>query len=610
VEWAWSEGIFWLLQARPITAGVAAEREQVRREEMAALSARADPGGTVWSRYNLSEVLPEPTPMTWAIVRRLMSGQGGLGLMYRDLGFEPDRALDEEGIYDLICGRPYCNLSREPGMYANGLPFGHSIAALKAAPHKAMYPKAQPNWSRAGWRFWLFLPAVFIRTIRLSLRLNEALNTCARRLREEILPRFAQETRAAAEKDPAGMDEAGLLAALQFWIRRTLWDFARDSLKPTVLAALEMSNLEQTLVKRLGSDRGRTALSTLVTGVRPDAEADLAAGLSELAAGRLQKESFLQRFGHRGSHEMELSEPRWAEQPTALDHLATRPMRQPREKPDIQALLEQITQEAKLKPAQIKTLTERLERLATYLRLRETSKHYLMKGYALIRRFLLELDHRHQLGGGVFYLLPEEMPRLIAGEDLSALIAQRRRRRTLALSLEVPQVLFSDDLEAIGRPMKFPEPDTLQGVPLSAGYAEGPALVLQQPSVVRQASEPYVLVCPSTDPAWIPLFIHARALVMETGGVLSHGAIVAREFGLPAIAGLPGIHQRLRSGQRLRVDGTTGRLMILPSEQEAAGSPIRTRSGVLLDRLFDRAPGPCQVVRDHDRVDLDAGIEG
>src|SRR4029077_18597129 len=124
----WADGQFWLLQARPITVAGAAEREQVRREEVAALAGMARPEGTVWSRYNLAEVLPEPTPMTWAIVRRFLSGQGGFGLMYRDFGFRPDAALDENGVYDLVCGRPYCNLSREPRMQYRTLPFEHPFA--------------------------------------------------------------------------------------------------------------------------------------------------------------------------------------------------------------------------------------------------------------------------------------------------------------------------------------------------------------------------------------------------------------------------------------------------------------------------------------------------
>src|SRR5262249_9202673 len=152
----------------------------------------------------------------------------------------------------------------------------------------------------------------------------------------------------------------------------------------------------------------------------------------------------------------------------------------------------------------------------------------------------------------------EELPVLVAGKDLSAVIAQRRRRRTLALSLEVPQVFFSDDLEAIGRTTPVPAADTLQGIPLSAGVAEACALVLHKPEGEAIPAEPYILVCPSTDPAWVPLFVHARGLVIETGGVLSHGAIVAREFGLPAVAGLPEVLRRVQTGQRLRVDGGAG----------------------------------------------------
>jgi len=131
------------------------------------------------------------------------------------------------------------------------------------------------------------------------------------------------------------------------------------------------------------------------------------------------------------------------------------------------------------------------------------------------------------------------------------------------LSLEAPLVLFSDDLEAIGRQMVFAGADTLQGVALSVGVVEGSALVLHEPDHVVLPAEPYILVCPSADPAWAPLFVHAQGLVMETGGVLSHGAIVAREFGLPAVAGLPGIHRRLRTGQRLRVDGANGTVTVM-----------------------------------------------
>jgi pyruvate,water dikinase len=167
------------------------------------------------------------------------------------------------------------------------------------------------------------------------------------------------------------------------------------------------------------------------------------------------------------------------------------------------------------------------------------------------------------LDGGIFDLTtPDELWQLTKGENLKVLIAERRCRRESALSLEVAQVLFSDDLEAIGRAVTVASVETLQGTPLSAGLAEGVALVLDAPNTSAIPSGPYILVCPSTDPAWVPLFIHAKGLVMETGGVLSHGAIVAREFGLPAVAGLEGVHRRITSGRRLRIDGGSGTVTV------------------------------------------------
>jgi pyruvate,water dikinase len=226
--------------------------------------------------------------------------------------------------------------------------------------------------------------------------------------------------------------------------------------------------------------------------------------------------------------------------------------------------VDKIADEAKLTGPFRDQLKLKVQRLRTYLGLREAGKHYLLLGYAVIRRALVELDRRCELNGGIWFLTPADLPDLIARKGLSAKIAAARKRRHTELSLEVPPVLFSDDLEAIGRPLpELPGGDKLEGVALSAGVAEGPALVLTEPTAAPPGEGGYVLVCPSTDPAWVPLFVRAKALVMETGGVLSHGAIVAREFGLPAVAGLPGATQRFKTGQVLRVDGGRGTVTIV-----------------------------------------------
>jgi pyruvate,water dikinase len=569
VEWAWGEGRFWLLQARPITALGAAEREQVRREEIAALRARAAPEGTVWSRCNLAESLPAPTPMTWAVVRRFMSGRGGYGLMHRDLGFRPDPSLDDDCAYDVIAGRTYCNLSREPLFYPGWVPYEHPFAALKADPARALNPQPVRNPARARPLTWLLLPALLpfkvIGGVRFALRLANLSRTFHARYRQEIAPAFLASVAAARAEDWGKLDGPALAGKLEEWTRRALYDFAREALKPTALAAVALANLERGLKRKLGPERTKAALGELTMGVRPDPGADLPGAIADLAAGRLGQADFLAAFGHRGDQEMELSEPRWAEEPAALALQVRGASGEARPAPAAGAW-ERLAAEAKLSALDRATLTPEAEALSTYLGLRETAKHHLMAGYALIRRALVELDRRHRLHGGVFYLTPEELPRLLRGEDVSGLIAQRRRRRAVAVSLEAPAVLFSDDPEALGRPeAAAPGADVLRGVGLSAGVAEGPALVLERlPEGEGPPPGPYVLVCPSTNPAWVPLFLRARALVMETGGVLSHGAIVARELGLPAVAGLPGAPQRLRSGQRLRVDGGAGTVTVLP----------------------------------------------
>lgn len=559
IEWAWSDGRPWLLQARPITTAGAFEREQVRREEIAALAAKADPGGTVWARYNLAEVLPTPTPMSWAIVGRLMSGHGGYGLMYRDLGFDPDPALDREGFIDLICGRPYVNLGREAMLYFAGFPYAHDFLAIKADPERAMYPQPTVDRSKINGRFWLRLPRILWKMARAQSRMAKQGRTQAERLRREVFPNFAREVEAERAVDLGGLSTPRLLERLERWTARTLEGFARESLRPAMFAALALADLEKKLAALVGPERAPAEARAALTGLRPDPDSDLASALAALARGDLSRDAFLNNFGHRGPREMELSQPRWGEAPDTLPTPGASPGPSHGQARTLDAILEGTNAPEPSRRALESTLDE----ARTFLALRESAKHYLMMGYGQIRRILLEIDRRHRLNGGIFDLTPDDLPRLATGEDLSPLIEARRRRRRLALSLDAPPVLFSDDLDALGRAPAVPEGDHLKGTPVSAGVVEGEALVLSDPADAPEDIEGFILVCPSTDPAWLLLFLRARGLVMETGGVLSHGAIVAREFGLPAVVGLPGLLSRLTTGQRLRVDGNAGVVHVL-----------------------------------------------
>ena len=145
----------WLLQADPITTASAQEREQVRREEVARLRELADPRGTVWARYNLAEVLPTPTPMTWAIVSHFMSGQGGLGLMFRDLGFyDPVRSSTNSDSSIWSAAGPYVKPQpRGQACTSPGFPCGHKFNELPSSiPSGPCIPSPCPtrHWSTSS----------------------------------------------------------------------------------------------------------------------------------------------------------------------------------------------------------------------------------------------------------------------------------------------------------------------------------------------------------------------------------------------------------------------------------------------------------------------------
>ena len=550
IEWAIAEGNLYLLQARPITTSTAAERDGVRAEIIVGLVGR----GECWVRDNLSEVLPKPMPLTWDILQRLLAQDGGFGMLNRDLGADPDPLLGSQSAYDLIVGRPMLNLSRLPRMQFRKPPLEYPIADFKSDPRKALDP--QPVLK--PWKNGIFgLPGTILRMMKMASVPRKLIETFGDRFTKEIAPACEREAMAALRQDWSKLDNQTVLNQLDLLIEKTLVQFARESLKPTVLAKLAWDTLVQLLTPKLGVEKAKFTVAELSQGAAPPDEANLSLGLRQLSEGVMSEAAFIERFGHRGRNEMELSAPRWSE-----DAEAMRKLKQASggRQPPVGSPKQGVHAPRSLDATQQKWLNH----LRTYIGLREAGKHYLLMCYAVIRRALVELDTRHRLNGGLFFLHRSELAELVAGKDFSSTISARKKRRAIELSLELPTVLFADDFDAIGRHVPPPiGATTFQGIPLSAGVAEGLALVLTEPA--EAPDEPFVLVCPSTDPAWVPLFAQAKALVMETGGVLSHGAIIAREFGLPAVAGLPGIVEQLKTGQRIKVDGGTGTIVILES---------------------------------------------
>ena len=582
IEWALADEQLVLLQARHITTPSAstyptsetdkAPIEKHRQAEIDRLKGLADAHGTVWCHHNMAEVLPTPLPMTWAIVKEFMSGAGGLGKAYRGLGFHPSKRVDSEGILDLICGRIYVNLNREAELHFDGFPFAHDFNALKQHPQQAMYAQAETDITRSTASFWVKLPLHIFRMSRAEIRLRHVRSDFDQLLTKEIFPAFQGEVEAERDISYLDLSDAELVAKFRTWRAKTLDDFAPKALTATLLAGFSLQRLEAALQKQLDETAAKTLASRLISGLSGNLTVETNEKLWQVAGGDLPLTDFLKDYGHRAVDEFELAQPRWREDTTYLEQIIASFQREvsgaAAQQEQASHFARQVAQreaaEAELstilgdKANGRKEVARELDFTRRYMPFRETAKFYLMLGYEQVRRALLELDNRYALAGGIFYLVPDELERLIRGDNFGDTIATRKTERDLMLQIEVPDVIFSDALEQIGALVSTEAVETYTGVGVSAGVAIGKARVLLTPSDVKPSDRDYILVCPSTDPAWTPLFLHAAGLVMERGGILSHGAVVAREYGLPAVVNIPNATQRIIDGQELQVDGNSG----------------------------------------------------
>jgi phosphoenolpyruvate synthase/pyruvate phosphate dikinase len=170
----------------------------------------------------------------------------------------------------------------------------------------------------------------------------------------------------------------------------------------------------------------------------------------------------------------------------------------------------------------------------------------------------------------IFFLDLGEARRALGGENLSALVEERREAYELELRRRhVPRLLLSDGTEPEAVGSVEAGDGALVGSPASAGHVTSRARVVLDP--VGAHLEPgEILVAPSTDPGWTPLFLTAGGLVMEMGGSNSHGAVVAREYGIPAVVGVPDATARIASGQTITVDGAAGTVAVV---EDKPGDP-------------------------------------
>lgn len=359
-----------------------------------------------------------------------------------------------------------------------------------------------------------------------------------------------------------------------------------------------ISVLNKSLTGNVTSEMG-LALGDVAEMVRPYPELirylsqsqekdDFLEGLSSVSGGAAFQQNFVQflhQYGMRCPGEIDISRPRWKEQPqqlipSILSHIQQMKPQEHRKRfakgeKEAEEMISHLLQDVRgQRWGWWKQVTlRRLIRLFRYgVALREHHKWAIIKHFDLYREAILaEADKWVSKGilskkEDVYFLRFPELIALAEGrmpKQLAQLITQRKADYLRDNKRKPPRVYTSQGESLIARPTgQSLSEDTLMGTPVSSGVFEGTAKVVLSPQQT-DLQEGEILVAPFTDPGWTPLFLSAKALVLEVGGIMTHGAVVAREYGIPAVVGIDGATEKIETGQRIRVDGDRGYVEII-----------------------------------------------
>jgi rifampicin phosphotransferase len=289
--------------------------------------------------------------------------------------------------------------------------------------------------------------------------------------------------------------------------------------------------------------------------------------------------TFLKMYGARGPSEIDLSRPRWRENPTSLlnmlaGNLTGGSVGAHRTRAAHLADVARSASERVLRaagPVRGPIVRHLMQLVSTYLPLREHPKFLIVRVFEIIKPVLLEagdfLSRRGQLEAAddAWLLTLPELRAVLANpnEQWRETVASRRRAFEREARLTPPRAMTSDGEQVRAVQTGTPLPaGALAGQAVSAGVVEGIVRVLRRPDeAILHPGE--ILVAPFTDPAWTPLFMTAAGLVTEVGGLMTHGSLVAREYGIPAVVSVTDATQLLKTGQRVRVNGDLGFVEVL-----------------------------------------------
>jgi phosphohistidine swiveling domain-containing protein len=345
------------------------------------------------------------------------------------------------------------------------------------------------------------------------------------------------------------------------------------------------ATIRRDLTKLLGRDGAAAFISAIRVGEGDLTSIGITRGLVQVASGEMSRMAYLEKYGHRHSDENEISVPYPYEDPEWLDRqladLAEHPVDldalQARRDADFEAAWAEFEHDH---PKQAKKIGRLIDRVNTATHKREAIRSGLTRTISLFRHWYLRAAELTGLGDDIFMLTHQEVHDLLGGDQSSSTLIPGRRQvyekyRALppypawirgrfdpvAWAADPTRRLDMYDPDA---PLaRAADADTVRGHAGSAGRAEGLVRLIDSPGEGHRLQTGEVLVAVTTNIGWTPLFPRAAAVITDIGAPLAHAAIVARELGIPAVVGCGDATVRLRTGDRVRVDGARGVVEIL-----------------------------------------------
>ena len=618
IEWGFRDYQFFFLQARPITA----VKEKARMIPVVwghpITETLVKDMVVFWSNWNTREIFPHPlTPLSWSY---FIESQAP-GMFEKLWGISPKSSLyPYTYIVDQVYGRLYWNMNL---LWGHPL-WGSRISLLKRLlshldkeagqifnqmiEEGELKPVKVPvSFFTVVWVTFIALLTAISSSVQTLFLSKNKLQKMAAHYWEEatVFENMAMEGKSVTEllkeiKDFTARSIniwAPLLVVSFFYLinykvikflARKWTDLSLDKLSAgipgnkTTEGALELYTLSQMpdSLKQLFLTHPVEEITQLLSS-------------NEEGKKYLQKlEHFMSLYGHRGVKEFDIAHPRWKEKPEFVyqmikNYLQLSPedinplehfKKAANERQQLTRLIQQRLSSgflSRIFPVRRWLFNRMLNMTHKYLPYRENPKYYVLKCFSGTRRIFSEIGRRFCVKGylaapeDIYYLSMKEMespdstnaPDIYAIQDL---ILKRKQEHELYMTIEPPFIVRSDGKIVPYQVLQVQQSRILKGAAASPGKVMGIARVILDPEKGSSFNKGEILVARTTDPGWTPLFLTASALVMEAGGIISHAAIVAREYGIPAIVGVKDATRFIATGDRIMVNADEGIVILLP----------------------------------------------